>query len=57
MLGDLERGRRLELPWLSGAMVRIAQDAGIPVPTHQLFVDLLKLHAGGHTAPAQEPRR
>ena len=51
MLGDLERGRRLELPWLSGAMVRIAKDVGVPVPTHQLFVDLLKLHASGH-APA-----
>ena len=28
MLEDLERGRRLELPWLSGAMVRIANWPG-----------------------------
>ena len=26
MLEDLERGRRLELPWLSGAVVRIGRE-------------------------------
>lgn len=47
MLEDLERGRRLELPWLSGAMVRIAEELGVAVPTHRLFVKLLRLHVHG----------
>ena len=29
MLEDLERGRRLELPWLSGAVVRLGREAGV----------------------------
>ena len=47
MLGDLERGRRLELPWLSGAMVRLAEAVGVDVPTHRLFVALLGPHVRG----------
>jgi 2-dehydropantoate 2-reductase len=35
MLEDLERGRRLELPWLSGAVVRLGREAGVPTPIHQ----------------------
>lgn len=34
MLDDLERGRRLELPWLSGAIVRMGREAGVPTPVH-----------------------
>jgi 2-dehydropantoate 2-reductase len=34
MLEDLERGRRLELPWLSGAIVRMGRESGVPTPTH-----------------------
>lgn len=41
MFEDLERARRLELPWLSGTMVRIADELGVPAPTHRLFVTLL----------------
>ena len=48
MLEDLERGRRLELPWLSGAMVRMASDVGVDVPTHRLIVTLLRPHVNGH---------
>lgn len=47
MLEDLERGRRLELPWLSGALVRIARGAGVSVPTHELIVALLQPHVNG----------
>ena len=47
MLEDLERGHRLELPWLSGGVVRIGEELGVPTPTHRLFVMLLQLHAGG----------
>jgi 2-dehydropantoate 2-reductase len=34
MLEDLERGRRLELPWLSGAVVRLGRAAGVATPVH-----------------------
>jgi 2-dehydropantoate 2-reductase len=47
MLEDLERGRPLELPWLSGAVVRIAEEVGVSVPTHRLFVTVLKPHVHG----------
>jgi 2-dehydropantoate 2-reductase len=47
MLEDLERGRPLELPWLSGAVIRIAREVGIEVPTHHLLVSLLRPHVNG----------
>jgi 2-dehydropantoate 2-reductase len=47
MLDDLERGRRLELPWLSGAVVRIGHEIGVDVPTHRLVVKLLRPHVNG----------
>jgi 2-dehydropantoate 2-reductase len=47
MLVDLERGRRLELPWLSGAVVRIGDEVGVDAPTHRLMVTLLKPHVFG----------
>jgi 2-dehydropantoate 2-reductase len=48
MLQDLERGRRLELPWLSGALVRLGQELGVPTPVHAFITTALKLHADGH---------
>ncbi len=48
LLEDLERGRRLELPWLSGAVVRIGREVGVDTPTHAFIVKALKLHVGGH---------
>jgi len=47
MLEDLERGRRLELPWLSGAIARIGDEVGVDTPTHDLFVALLEPHVNG----------
>lgn len=47
MFEDLERGRRLELPWLSGTMVRIGRELGVPTPTHELFVTLLTPFVAG----------
>jgi 2-dehydropantoate 2-reductase len=52
MLQDLERGHRLELPWLSGAVVRIAEEVGVDVPTHRLITALLRPHVHGHSQPA-----
>ena len=48
MLEDLERGRRLELPWLSGAAVRLGREAGIPTPIHQFIATVLAPHVNGH---------
>jgi len=47
MLQDLERGRRLELPWLSGAIVRLGQEAGVDTPTHRFIASVLKPHVHG----------
>jgi len=47
MLEDLERGKRLELPWLSGAVVRIGREVGVPTPTHQFIATVLKPHVNG----------
>ena len=45
MAQDLLRGRRLELPWLSGAVVRRAEKHGLRVPAHQAIQAALILHA------------
>jgi 2-dehydropantoate 2-reductase len=47
MLGDLERGNRLELPWLTGAVVRLGRELGVPTPVSGTVHTILKLHAGG----------
>jgi 2-dehydropantoate 2-reductase len=47
MLEDLERGRRLELPWLSGAVVRIGKEVGVPTPTHAFIAAVLGPHVHG----------
>jgi len=50
MLEDLERGRRLELPWLSGAVVRIGREVGVPTPTHSFINAVLRPHVNGSLA-------
>jgi 2-dehydropantoate 2-reductase len=47
MLEDLERGRRIELPWLSGAVVRIGRESGVPTPTHAFITAVLTPHLRG----------
>jgi 2-dehydropantoate 2-reductase len=47
LLHDLENGRRLELPWLSGAIVRMGRELGIPTPVHAFIATALKLHVDG----------
>jgi 2-dehydropantoate 2-reductase len=47
MLEDIERGRRLELPWLSGAVVRIGKEAGVPTPIHQFITTVLTPFVNG----------
>ncbi len=50
MLEDLERGRRLELPWLSGAVVRLGREVGVPTPIHQFIAAVLKPFVNGPPA-------
>ena len=47
MLDDLERGNRLELDWLSGAVVRLGRALEIPTPANAAVYAGLRLHAGG----------
>ena len=47
MLEDLERGRRIELPWLSGAVVRLGREAGVPTPIHSFIGTVLKPFVDG----------
>jgi 2-dehydropantoate 2-reductase len=49
MLEDLERGRRIELPWLSGAVVRLGRELGVPTPTHAFITTVLKPFVNGIT--------
>ncbi len=48
MFEDLERGRPLELPWLSGAVVRLGREAGVATPTHQFMTTVLSPFVSGH---------
>jgi len=42
MLGDLEAGGRLEAPWLSGAVARMAREAGLEAPVNRAVLAALK---------------
>jgi len=44
---DLERGNRLEVPWLSGKVVELGKQFGIPTPTHAMMYAMLKPYAMG----------
>jgi len=47
MLEDLEHGRRLELPWLNAALVRVAEDHAVPTPIHRFITTVLKPFVNG----------
>jgi 2-dehydropantoate 2-reductase len=47
---DLDRGNRLELPWLGGKVVELGRQLGVPTPTHSMMVAMLKPYIMG--APA-----
>ncbi|MGY4314257.1 ketopantoate reductase [Bradyrhizobium sp. JR3.5] len=44
---DLERGNRLELPWLNGKVVELGRKLGVPTPTHEFLYAVLKPYAMG----------
>ena len=44
---DLARGNRLELDWLSGAVVRFGWASGVPTPVNRTVYETLRPHAAG----------
>lgn len=53
MCGDLRRGNRLELPWLSGMVAKFGKELGVPTPANQFVYAALKLYANGRPPEAQ----
>ena len=53
MCGDLRRGNRLELPWLSGHVASVGKALGIATPANQFVYAALKQYAAGRPAEAQ----
>lgn len=47
MYGDLQRGNRLETPWLSGGVVALGQAVGVPTPLNRAVSDALALYVDG----------
>ena len=55
---DLQGGKPLEVRWLSGGVVDLGSQVGVPTPMNRAVRDILILHAGGgeakpaHAAPS-----
>jgi 2-dehydropantoate 2-reductase len=49
MAHDLIRGNRIELPWLSGKVVSLGRELGVPTPVHELLYAVLKPFVNGRT--------
>jgi len=47
---DLESGNRLEVEWLSGGVVQLGMQTGVPTPANRAVWDVLALHAQGRRA-------
>ena len=47
MAVDLERGRRLELPWLSGAVARLGPQFDVDTPVNDVITRALAIYASG----------
>ncbi len=47
---DLDRGNRIELPWLGGKVVELGRQLGVPTPTHALMYAALKPYILGTPA-------
>ena len=52
MLDDLERGKCLELDDLSGAVVRLGKEHGVPTPVHAMVQAALSPYRNGQAASA-----
>ncbi|MSP01193.1 MAG: 2-dehydropantoate 2-reductase [Acetobacteraceae bacterium] len=47
MAHDLIKGSRIELPWLSGKVVAMGRELGVPTPTHAVLNAMLKPFSAG----------
>lgn len=47
MAHDLIRGSRIELPWLSGKVVALGKELGVPTPVHAVLYAVLKPYVDG----------
>jgi 2-dehydropantoate 2-reductase len=47
MAHDLIRGNRIELPWLSGKVVSLGRELGVPTPVHEVLYAVLKPFVDG----------
>ncbi len=56
MLGDLERGNQLELPWLSGGVVQMGKELSVPTSANGFVVAALKHYINGRPADARTPK-
>jgi 2-dehydropantoate 2-reductase len=56
MLGDLERGNRLELPWLAGGVVELGKKLEVPTPANGFVLTALKHYINGRPADARTPK-
>jgi len=56
MLGDLERGNRLELPWLAGGVMRMGLESHVSVPANTFVYAALKHYAEGRPGDARTPQ-
>jgi 2-dehydropantoate 2-reductase len=50
MAHDLIRGSRIELPWLSGKVVSLGRELGVPTPVHDVLYAMLKPFTDGRPA-------
>ncbi len=44
---DLDRGKRMELPWLSGGVAALGEELGIPTPMNRAVTSILSMYASG----------
>jgi 2-dehydropantoate 2-reductase len=47
MAHDLIKGHRIELPWLSGKVVALGRELGVPTPVHEVLFAVLKPFVNG----------
>ncbi len=56
MYNDLQRGNRLELPWLSGGVAEMGAALNVPTPCNRVIADILSPYADGdETARGASP--
>jgi 2-dehydropantoate 2-reductase len=51
MAHDLIKGSRIELPWLSGKVVALGRELGVPTPVHEVLHAVLKPFVNGTPGP------